>query len=220
MSAFLGPIHHWLFKKIKLHETLEKNLLVHYEKEYGNEIIKIKEKAEAQYGSPMEDKPLDSMIDTGNIHGWLQNKIISSETRQAAILTNIFQQYGDTSVKIALAEYKHQGESSGLDARNNVQVDSAPAIYKALNNYLLEGMPCDNVNSITIAEPHLLQWKTIKCLHRGYWEAVGADSDTFYQLRSAWISAFVENANEKYQYKIEIEMSDGSPIFVHEIQSN
>ncbi|AOT68550.1 hypothetical protein [Geosporobacter ferrireducens] len=218
MSAFLGPIHHWLFKKIKLHEDLEKNLLSRYEEIFGGEILKIKEKAETKYGSPMENKPLDQMIDTGNIHGWLQSKITTAETRQAAILTGIFQQYGNKALEIALEEYKKQGKESGLDACNNVQVDSAPAIYKALNNYLLDGMPCDNVNNITIAEPDLLQWKNIHCLHRGYWETVGANPDTFYQLRSAWIASFVENANEHYLYTVKTETSNGNPVFVHEIQ--
>lgn len=218
MSAFLGPIHHWLFKKIKLHEDLEKNLLSRYEEVFGSEISVIREKAETQYGSPMENKPLDQMIDTNNIHGWLQNKITAAETRQAAILTNIFQQHGNKAVEIALEEYEKQGKESGLGARSSVQVDSAPAIYKALNNYLLDGMPCDNVNNITIAEPDLLQWKNIHCLHRKYWEAVGANPDTFYQLRSAWIASFVENANEQYQYTVKTESSNGNPVFVHEIQ--
>lgn len=218
MSAFLGPIHHWLFNKIKLHEALEKSLLSRYKSMYGNEISRIQEKAEAQYGSPMEEKPLDQMIDTGNIHGWLQSRISAAETRQAAILTNIFQLHGQEAIEVALEEYKQQGKVSGNDGRNKGQADSAPAIYKALNNYLLDGMPCDNVNNITIADPDLLQWKTAQCLHRGYWEAVGADIDVFYQLRTAWIKAFVENANEKYGYTVSKETSNGRQIFIHEIK--
>lgn len=219
MSKFLGPIHHWLFHKIKLHEDLEMELICAYKEKYGDEIESIAKKMENQYGSPIEDKPLDQLIDTENIHGWLQNRISIAETRQAAILTAIFNKHGQDAVKIALDLYRNQGAQSGLDAKAKGQTDSAPGIYKALNNYILDGMPCDNVNNISSADPDRVEWKNIKCLHRSYWEAVGADVEIFYRLRTAWIQAFVENANENFTYQVSKADFNGLPGFIHQIKT-
>jgi hypothetical protein len=46
MSAFLGPIHHWLFNKIRLHEELEGRLVEQYKAIYGSEIDEIVRTAE------------------------------------------------------------------------------------------------------------------------------------------------------------------------------
>ncbi|MBB6218967.1 hypothetical protein HNQ80_005145 [Anaerosolibacter carboniphilus] len=217
MSRFLGPIHHWLFNKIKLHEALEVELIQAYTSKYGDEVNTIVEQAANKFGAPLPDAPLDQLIDTDNIHGWLQSRISIAETRQAAILTSAFQSYGQESIEMAMNLYKQQGVQSGTDAKSKGQVESAPAIYKALNNYILDGMPCDNVNNVTIAEPDHVEWKNIQCLHKGYWEAVGADIEVFYQLRAQWTKAFVENANEAFTYKVNTADFNGTTGFVHQI---
>lgn len=214
MSKFLGPVHHWLFNKIKLHESLEKQLIETYKQKYGEAIHQIVQNVANHYGAPIEDQPLDQLIDTGNIHGWLQQKISIAETRQAAFLTEIFNKYGESSVEIALSIYGQQGAQSGAGAKLNDQTDSGPSIYKSLNNYILDGMPCDNVNNVSIAEPDKLQWKSVRCLHKGYWESVKADIDIFYQLRTAWIRSFVENANPDFIYQVTKTNNNG---FIHEI---
>ncbi len=217
MSRFLGPIHHWLFKKIQLHEALEAQLIHVYASKYGHEINGMVEKTVNKYGHPLSDAPLDQLIDTDNIHGWLQSRISIAETRQAAILTSVFQSHGQEAVEIAMDLYRQQGVQSGSDAKSKGQVESAPAIYKALNNYILEGMPCDNVNNVTVADPDLVEWKNTQCLHKGYWEAVGADIEVFYQLRAQWVKSFVENANEAFTYKVSNGDLNDTTGFVHQI---
>lgn len=216
MSAFLGPIHHWLFNKIKLQEQLEERLLFIYKEKYGNEIDEIEKTSIVRYGKPVRKKSLENEIDTSNIHGWLQDKIAKAETRLAFILAEVFRKYKEEAVEIALNEYISQGKQCGNEVKSKNIANTAPQIYKAINDYLLDGMPCDRVNIITENSDTNVQWKTVECLHRNYWKEAGADLDTLYKLRFNWIKAFVEGANEDFQYKYEIGDNIDS-LFVHEI---
>jgi hypothetical protein len=97
--------------------------------------------------------------------------------------------------------------------------NTAPEIYKAINDYLLEGMPCDRVNFVTENSDDKLQWKTTECLHRGYWREAGADIDTLYKLRFAWIESFVISSNPEFQY-IHNNGDNIESLFIHEISKS
>lgn len=217
MSAFLAPIHSWVFNKIKLYEHLEKNLIDAFEDKFGSDIKTIVKSAQENYGLPLEDKPIEDLIDLSNIHGWLQGRIDIAETRHAEILAKAFKKYGQEAVDTALKVYEEQGAYCGNEAKSHFPVGTAPEIYKALNNYLLEGMPCDLVNIVVKNEPDRVQWNNIRCLHRGYWESVGADIETLYRLRHAWIKSFITNANSDFTYRVTPSEFDGEPGFVNEI---
>lgn len=204
MSAFLGPIHYWLYNKITLFEELERALVESYTNQYGESITDIFQKYCDQYGDPIPaNEPLENIIDQSNIHGWLQYKISIAETRQAAFLNEILNTYGDEALQLALNTYYNQGESTGRKSQSTEAPSSAPELFKALNNYILDGMPCDRVNEIIVSEEDRFEWNTVSCLHIGYWNAAGANPDTFYTLRKQWISAFIENANPDYKYEFE-----------------
>ena len=68
MSLFLGPVHFWLYDKIKNQEALTSSIAEHFDKgaEYTKQLL-----------------PLEEGIDEGNIHGWLQSQITDAETRYA-----------------------------------------------------------------------------------------------------------------------------------------
>ncbi|NLK20561.1 MAG: hypothetical protein GX308_00425 [Epulopiscium sp.] len=202
MSAFLGPIHYWLYNKIILFEELESYLLDTYTKKYGNIIEKMFIKHCDKYDYPIiTDEPLEKIIDLDNIHGWLQKKISIAEIRQAAFLNEIFITYGDEAIGIALDVYSSQGKDIGKKIHDNENPSSPQELLKAMNNYILDGMPCDHVNKIITSEEGYLEWNTVSCLHIGYWQSVGADDKIFYELRKHWIAAFVENANPEYKYE-------------------
>ena len=214
MSRFLGPIHHWLFNKIRSNEELELNIIDNVQTKLNVNIDEIVSSSRSQIGDIMEDKNLEEIIDTDNIHGWLQEKITLVETRQAFVIKNIVDKFEGKGVDIIKETYKNKAIKCAKDAKLNSDVSSPASIYKALNNYILDGMPCDNVNNITVNEEDILEWKVGRCLHKGYWEKVGASTDLLYELRKIWIENFVQNANEDYRYEFKIE--DG--IMVHEIK--
>src|SRR6056297_3002747 len=87
MSAFLGPIHHWLYNKVQWHENLLEDILKKGEEKDYNTKVLIEASSEL-YGSS-ERRPLTEVIDEGNIHGWLQERIESLEYRMAYVITNL-----------------------------------------------------------------------------------------------------------------------------------
>ena len=87
MSAFLAPIHTWLFNKIKLAQDLEKDIVNLHIDKFKESAIKIQKEANDIYGQYIEEKPLEDLIDVKNIHGWLQDRIKEVESRSAYIIT-------------------------------------------------------------------------------------------------------------------------------------
>lgn len=200
MSKFLAPIHTWLFNKINLYEELESTLVKSYVEKYGEHTNVIYDDAKENFGYPLEDKPIEELIDLSNIHGWLQNKISAAETRQAALITKLYNTYGEEAKNIAINLYSKQGEECGKDAKQKYEVSNAPQVYQALNNYILEGMPCDRANVITENSDDKVEWVNEMCLHKNYWNYVKGDISLFYELRDSWIKSFVENANSNFIY--------------------
>ena len=87
MSAFLGKIHYWLYNKIQLHEDLI-NDVVNLAKKNGYDSENLLNKSYSMYGYPAVGS-LENEIDHSNIHGWLQERIISVESRLAYIITEL-----------------------------------------------------------------------------------------------------------------------------------
>lgn len=75
MSLFLGKIHFWLFNKVLWFEGLEDEI-IKLAQEEGLNVKKLSVEINNKYGQKTENKNLEEIIDTSNIHGWLQNKII------------------------------------------------------------------------------------------------------------------------------------------------
>ncbi|MBU3190094.1 hypothetical protein K9O30_13370 [Clostridium bowmanii] len=200
MSAFLAPIHTWLFKKILLAEELEKRLKEVYINKYG-EIAKNVDDKSLDYGIPIDTtKNIEDIIDKSNIHGWLQDKISKVETRTAFTITEMSKECGEGAEAIAMACFTEQGKTVGENLKASEMPGCPEELFNALNIYLLEGMPCDRVTRIIKSENNILEWETTSCIHKKYWEIVNGDVNVFYNLRHNWIKAFIESSNEKYTY--------------------
>ena len=199
MSLFLGKIHYWLFNKIQWFEILEEDI-IKVAKDEGIYTEEINDKINKKYGEKLPNKPLEDMIDTGNIHGWLQSKINSAEGRMAAwtsiIINNsknginkIEKVYIDQGIKAA-KEIKESGKS----------YKNAEEIYNLINDYVLDGMPCDRVNVIEESSEELVKWTKRICVHKDIWDAENIDVKYFYDFRGLWIKAFVSELNRDFEY--------------------
>jgi len=197
MSLFLGPIHYWLYNKIQWFEGIEKDIY-NWAKNQNLPVEEMKERIYADFGELTGNKPLEEVIDTSNIHGWLQSKIRSAELRQAALVTGILKK--DISYKENLAEiFRKQGEEA---ARNyDKEVFTPEEAYHAMNDFILEGMPCDRVNQVVSIDENEFIWETTVCLHRKYWEEVQGDVRNFYDLRENWMKSFVKILNPLLKYE-------------------
>jgi hypothetical protein len=199
MSLFLGKIHFWLFNKIVWFESLEENIFKLAE-EKQLPVQQWQREIYNEFGEPAGKRPLEEIIDTSNIHGWLQKTIKSAELRQAALVTLILKEnhsYLNDMIKM----FEEQGEKEGMQRKAEQSPELPEEIYNILNDYILEGMPCDNVNSIINSTESEIQWHAVKCLHTELWEIVNGDVANFYKLREAWIKAFVEALNCKFTFE-------------------
>lgn len=198
MSLFLGKIHYWLFNKIVWFEDLEEEIISLAKKE-GLDVDALSIEINNKYGERLPKLPLEEMIDTSNIHGWLQEKIHSAEYRLATWTVKILEKEGSQEKLEDL--YMKQG----LKAANEViesgkLLNNAVDIFNAVNDYILDGMPCDRVNEVLSQEEEKVLWKRRICVHKELWDTVGGDVNLFYNLRDLWVKYFVNKVNSNYKY--------------------
>lgn len=199
MSLFLGKIHYWLFNKILWFEGLEDEIIKLAKKEFLN-IEDIEKEISLKYGRKLQNKNLEEIIDTSNIHGWLQNRIHSSEGRMASWTSFILKDNHNNIDKLREV-YIEQGNKAGIEVKKNKKLLTAQEIYSSINDYILDGMPCDMVNEVIIKNDDTVEWKRRICVHKDIWQKEGLDVSIFYQLRNLWIKAFVEEVNTEFEYR-------------------
>ncbi|MGL4403713.1 MAG: hypothetical protein ACRCTS_08390 [Fusobacteriaceae bacterium] len=203
MSLHLGKIHYWLFNKILWFENLEENILVSAS-QMGLDTEKVKIEFEEKYGKKLQNKNLEEIIDSSNIHGWLQNRIHTSEGRMAAWVAFILKNREDGVEKLR-ETFMNQGILAAEEAKKEAEYTLATDIYGCVNNYILDGMPCDRVNVVSVSEDNLVAWERRICVHKDVWAREGVDVAIFYDLRNAWLDVFVKNLNSNFEYVVESE---------------
>lgn len=175
MSATLGPIHHWLYNKINLQNKLSNSIIDKY-KLLTHKII----------------LPEITDIDSVNIHGWLQDKVNIVE-----------QQFSDVIVEAlkitSISELKEYFENVGKTYVDGKK--TALEFYKQITDKLLDGMPCDHVNSIIENENKTLIYKKNICVHEKYWSNVENGGHTYYLLINSLISGMAEKASVIFEVK-------------------
>ena len=198
MSLFLGKIHYWLFNKITWFENLEEDIIL-LAKSEGLDIEIINKEIISKFGEKTPNLPLEEIIDTSNIHGWLQDRIISAESRVASWIILLLEK--DINISKLENLFVAQGENAAIEILRNETKDlNSIDIFNAMNDYILDGMPCDRVNEVLSQEEDKVVWKRRICVHKKIWEDLGGNVDTFYSLRDKWINSFVNKLNNDYKY--------------------
>ena len=209
MSLFLGKIHYWLYNKIIWAEKMEQDIVV-WAKAQDHPADQWQKDAMAKYGEPTGNKALEDVIDTGNIHGWLQATIQSAELRQAHIITTLLAESPESKDGV-IQLFASQGAAAAKEY--DQEITTPEGAFNALNDFILEGMPCDRVNEIISSDNEKHSWRTTACLHKPYWDQVDGDITIFYTLRDTWVKAFIEALTPSFSY-VKPEAS------VHEIIKN
>ena len=174
MSLFLGKIHYWLFNKILWFEKLE-NEIIDLAKEEGFEIEKLRSEIENKYGEKLPNRPLDELIDTNNIHGWLQNQIHCAEKRMAS-WTKILIEADLNNYDKLESVYKAQGIVAANEIKLEGKLPSTPEeLFNCMNDYILDGMPCDRINEVLVKDVSKIEWKQRICVHKDIWEEIGCN---------------------------------------------
>ena len=199
MSLYLGKIHYWLFNKIMWFEDLTDILIRLAEDENININEKISE-INNLCGKKIPKKTLEELIDTSNIHGWLQGEIHSSERRLVSWIKVLLE--SGVSINKIEEVFKNQGIKAAKEVKETKGIlDSAQEIYSAINDYLLDGMPCDRVDTVIESSKDTVKWTKSICVHKPIWDEIGVDVNIFYNLRHIWTEAFVNEINNNFIYE-------------------
>ena len=120
MSLFLGKIHFWLFNKVLWFEGLEDEI-IKLAQEEGLNVKKLSVEINNKYGQKTENKNLEEIIDTSNIHGWLQNKIHSAEGRMAA-WTKAILENNEAAIGKLESVYANQGIKAAKEVKEEKNI--------------------------------------------------------------------------------------------------
>lgn len=185
MSAFLAPIHFWLYHKIILQERLTK-AIADGGKEIGWTVLTTGDIVNDCVNA--DETPLENIIDQDNIHAWLQARIIDAEARYAQLVTAVL---GEDSNRLTqLEEIVHAfGKKNLLKP-----CEDAITAYRALDAMLLDGMPCDRINQPLEQGEKIYRWQRAEDIHGARWTEIGASPETYYILRSAFVKGIFENS--------------------------
>ncbi len=169
MSAFLGPIHYWLYNKITLQESLTADII--------NYAAKAGWSGDFEQYRNNDSRELGEIIDVENIHGWLQTRILEAEGRYARLLADILR---DAPERIE--ELKHVAYDFGT--KNLIQSEANPTdIYQRFEDILLNGMPCDRINQVTEQSPESISWEQVQDIHAQSFADAGLTTESYYTLR-------------------------------------
>lgn len=190
MSAFLGPIHFWLYNKIKIQNEIVEETLDYATNSLNNNM---RDDLYNKFGDG-DLKPLDQVIDVTNIHGWLQERVNQVEKKLAYTVTELTKNNPENFQII-----KDIFKSKGAEVSTFDKDSSLDEIYKAINDTLLDGMPCDRANSVVAQEDNEIIWKRNVCVHQQYWDDVQGDINDFYTLRDEFIEGLLSITDVKYE---------------------
>ncbi|WP_110953901.1 hypothetical protein [Anaerosinus massiliensis] len=198
MSEALAQIHHWLFKKIKIVASRE-NLLFRNFSQAEDTVESVREMANQSIGNVAFDQALEDMIDHQNIHQWLQRQINLVETREAYIIKEFLAQMGDGARKIIEETFEKDGYSYGQEAVTfSKNVSTAPQLYQTVNDYYLNGMPCDVGDMMKEISPNHVVWENDCWPQEKNWQRAGGDQTFLENLYLIWLQAFIKGANSSY----------------------
>lgn len=169
MSLLLGPIHFWLYEKIKRQEELTSAVAKCINS--GQELTK-------------ECPPLEEVIDESNIHASLQNMINDAEERFA---------------KLIIINGKDKEEEILTCARNfgeahKINENSTPeSAYRAFEDFFINGMPCDRINAVVRSDVNSITWKQTADIHEKYYSSLGASDELYYKIRHEIMHAMLSD---------------------------
>ncbi len=182
MSAFLGPIHYWLYNKIQIQQKLVEDIIG-----LGKQNnLDLQKELDEQFGIS-ETRALEEVIDQTNIHAWLQNCVSQVENKLAYSITKLLEKDSNLFHDLQVI-FQNKGQVVAITEHT----DNAAVVFKAIGDSLLDGMPCDHANSIVEESEEQVIWRRNNCVHKQYWKAVNGNIENYYKLRDSFINGFLQ----------------------------
>jgi hypothetical protein len=221
MSLVLGPVHHWMYKKIKTTEARESYIANALKEKYGKDADVVLNKVYEKYPQSNPDTPLEELLEGVAIHQGIQDLIIKAETREAATIAAFCEKYGDEAKELAIKAAHDHGVECGKKAAQESGENGCTAsrAFELLSGNLCDGMPCDRGAQVQTESDTRVTWDHTDCIHESYWKDAGASFETMCELVTAWIAGFGEGVNPKIKYTREkaIAFGDSECLSTYEI---
>lgn len=182
MSKYLGPIHNWLYEKIKLQDNFNEYII----SSISND--ELTNKVHLKY-SALSTKELVDQINTENIHAWLQEKVDYVEYKFAYIISIVINENITNIDKLKNIAFQF---GKNLTLNNS---SSSKDIYNSLNDLLLDGMPCDNVNTILSEDKSELLLRQNINIHSKYFNSFSLDIEVYNIIRLKLIEGILSNTD-------------------------
>ena len=184
MSKFLGFIHYIMFDKINFQESIVREVLdIAKQKGYANISCEVNELG------TIEDGELEDIIDSHNIHGWLQERVELVESRFAK------------SVSLLLKDNKENIKDIKKLLYNLGSKENTPATvqegYELISSKFLDGMPCDKAVMVVENKEDLISFKINIDKHSNFWEKYNM-TDVYWDLRDEYIRGIFDNSDYKF----------------------
>ncbi|WP_018248620.1 hypothetical protein [Orenia marismortui] len=203
MSLVLGHIHHWLYNQIKVVEEREIEIINAFKEKYeSSEIEEIVESIREEYGNLKGETPLEELIGDSHIHPWLEGAISVAQTREAAIVKALMDQYNDKELLVEV--YRNNGAELANASLNELDSNDLRAAFELLKNTLVERMPCDRLSAVVRNETDKIIWRHNGQLHTEFWKAAGVSIELMHELYSIWIATFVAAINSDINHEREL----------------
>lgn len=185
MSAFLAPIHFWMYDKILIAQELTFKL----EEKFLNK----EEREEVESLFPgLYSKDLEEVIDQSNIHGWLHTAVSNIEIRFAYIVKTLLDR------GISIEEIKKVAFEYGKSFPEQ-EVSSLKDAYELLMDVLLDGLPCDVSISVTREEENELEFVLYNDIHKQYFNEFNLEVSLYHEIREAFVNGIFERYSLKYK---------------------
>ncbi|AOR23510.1 hypothetical protein [Clostridium taeniosporum] len=199
MEEYIEEVHNILFNKILWCEKLEEDM-INLAEEEGLDVESLIKEISEKYEPKLPNLPLEEMVDTNDIKGWLQEKVTSAEGRTAAWITTIINISESAKSKLEFL-YENQGKKVAEEVlKKNTELNTAVQIFNSIYEYILDGVSSDKINEIISLTDDRIEWKRKICVHETIWNKENGDINYFYKLRSKWIKGFIDLANNKFEY--------------------
>ena len=203
MSLVLGPVHHWMYKKIKTTEAREASIVDTFRDEYGKDADEILDAVYKKHPRPDKNASLEELLGNVPIHQGIQNLIINVEAREAVIIAAFCEKYGDKAKELVITAAHDHGVECGkraVEERGDRGDCTASKAFEFIQSYLCDGMPCDRGAEVQSEEDDCTTWDHTECVHEPYWKDAGVSFETMCDMLNSWIAGFGEGANPRIKY--------------------
>ncbi len=212
MSAFLGPIHYWLFNKIQYIEdrafAIADALSQNGKADAAKSIVD-------GYGEKLAGKDLAALVGDNSIHNFLYGLITKAELLEAQLMEAAGDDY-QKALDIVEAHGKATGQKVVAD--KGEKAENLQAIYQHIADFHLEGMPCDPGAEVEMLDENRLAYKHVACNHMPNWEYTSCPSSRMCAAHNAWLKGFISGINESATYTVQSTIADGAPSCSAEIK--